>query len=364
MNEQTAKKLDKLRQQIDEIDKQVIDLLNTRAKAAIEIGKLKNNSGASIYAPHREKQVLERIHKLNKGPLPDKVFKAIYREIMSGCISLEKPVTVAYLGPQGSFSHLAAIKKFGSSVNYTDVAYIREVFVEVAQGHCDLGVVPAENSIGGVIIDTLDAFQDLNVKICAEMLLPIHHNLLANCPMDKIERIYSKPEVFGQCRIWLAEHLPGIDIQPVSSTSRAAERASQEKHSAAIGSKLAAELYNLNIVCKNIEDDPNNSTRFIVISKEPAKQTGNDKTSIMFITAHKAGALADVLDVFRQYKINLTSIDSRPSRKKSWEYYFFIDTEGHYDNENMQQAIAEASKHCLQLTVLGSYPKATEPLDD
>ncbi len=363
MENNAEERLQELRKKIDQIDKQVINLLNERARAAIEIGRLKNTTGMSFYAPDREKKIYDNIHNLNRGPLPDKVFFAIYRELMSGCLSLEKPLQISYLGPEGSFSHLAAVKKFGSAVKYIPLEDIRSVFIEVAQGHCDLGVVPIENSIAGTIIDTLDAFQELNVKICAELILPIHHHLLAKSTLEEVKVIYSKPEVFNQCRNWIRDHTRNIDIIPVPSTSRAAELVQNEPTSAAIASELSAKIYNLNIICKNIEDNPNNSTRFLVISKQSANRTGQDKTAITFITVHRAGALADVLDVFRQYGVNLTSIDSRPSRKGNWEYYFFIETEGHIEDENVSSAVEEAKKHCLELTVLGSFPRATEPLE-
>lgn len=353
-------RLSELRKKIDNIDKKVIELLNERARAAIEIGRLKNTSGSQFYAPDREKRIYENIRRLNKGPLPNSVLFAIYRELMSGCLSLEAPLKVAYLGPKGSFSHMAAVGKFGSSVEYVGLDDIRSVFVEVAQRHCDLGVVPIENSIAGIIIDTIDAFQELDVKICAELILPVHHHLLSKTTFDKVKVIYSKPEVFSQCKGWIREHTRNIDIVPVPSSSKAAEIVSERDDAAAIASELAAKIYNLNIICRNIEDNPNNSTRFLVISKQPAKRTGEDKTAIMFITVHRAGALADVLDVFRQYKVNLTSIDSRPSRRGRWEYYFFVELEGHMDDENVKKALEEAAGHCLELIVLGSYPRAKE----
>ncbi|MFA5863593.1 MAG: prephenate dehydratase [Phycisphaerae bacterium] len=355
--------LSKLRHEIDQLDEQLVHLLNRRAEVVVQIGKLKNRSNEAIYVPDREKKVLDHVRTVNKGPLPDKVISAIYRELMSGCIALEKPLKVGYLGPEGSFSNIAAVLKFGAAVEYVPLPDIRSVFMDVARGHCNLGMVPVENSLGGSVIDTLDAFLELDVKICAEMIFRIHHNLLANCPLEQIRVIYSKPEVFAQCRNWLSMQMKGIQTVPVASTSRAAELAAQEPNAAAIGSTLASELYKLAVVDENIEDNPNNFTRFFVISRYTAKPTGQDKTAILFATAHRAGTLADVLDIFRKYKVNLTNIDTRPSGNQTWEYYFFVDTEGHYEDPQVQAAIAEAREHCLLLSVLGSFAKATEPIE-
>lgn len=351
--------LNELRQQIDQIDEQLVDLLNRRAEVVVEVGKVKQADGTlPFYAPDREKRVIEKICSANKGPLPNRVLVAIWRELMSGSLLLEKPLRVGFLGPEGSYSHLAATTKFGASVEYVPFADIRSVFMEVSRRHCDLGVVPVENSVGGTVIDTLDAFVDLQVRVCAETIMPIHHNLLATCTQDKITKIYSKPEVFAQCRVWLSTQMKSVETIAVASTSRAAEMAAAEPGSAAIGSRLAAELYGLMIVCEDIEDNPNNCTRFMVLSNQAAKRTGQDKTALMFATADRAGALADVLDIFRANNVNLTSITSRPSRKQSWEYYFFADAEGHESDENVKAALAAIRPHCLQLTVLGSFPRA------
>jgi chorismate mutase/prephenate dehydratase len=306
--------------------------------------------------------VLERIRQLNHGPLSDRCLEAVYRELMSGSFALEKPLRIGFLGPVGTFSHAAAVRKFGSSVDYVELADIPAVFEEVVRGHSDYGMVPVENSIHGGVIDTLDAFLHSSARICAEVKITIHHNLLARQPWEQVKRIYSKPEVFSQCRNWLSSTAKGRDIQPAASTSKAAELASQEPGAAAIGSTMAGELYNLHVLFENIEDNPDNVTRFFVIGREPARKTGDDKTAIMFTTAHKPGALAEVLDVFRDTGINLTDIEKRPSKKVNWEYYFFIDAQGHIDDEAMKKAIDDAKKHCLQLTVLGSYPRAAEVL--
>ncbi len=351
--------LDELRNRIDELDVELVRLLNERAQVVVEIGKLKSKTDGPIYAPDREKQVFERIKEANQGPLPDKCLMAIWRELMSGSFFLERPLRIGYLGPQGSFSHTAAMMKFGQSVEYEPLTDIASIFDEVSKGHCDLGLAPVENTMGGGVIETLDALADSNVKICAEVLMAIHHNLLANCPMEKIDRIYSKPEVFAQCRGWLSATFKGTATIPVASTAKAAQMAAEEDGAAAIGSSAAAELYGLQIVCENIEDNVNNVTRFLVLSREDARPTDNDKTAVLFSTKHKAGALVDVLEVFKQHGINLTNIESRPSRKRQWEYYFFVDFLGHRINEDVQDCLSEVSKHCPQLSILGSFPRAT-----
>jgi len=354
--------LDELRKRIDEIDDRLLELLNERAKVVVDIGKLKNKAGGRIYAPDREKQVLDKIRKANKGPLPDGCLLAIWREMMSGSFVLERSLRIGYLGPGGSFSHTAAMLKFGQSVEYEPLADIRSIFDEVSKQHCDHGIVPIENTTGGGVIETLDALIESDIKICSEVLMTVRHSLLANCTLENIERIYSKPEVFAQCRNWLTASFKEAKTIAVPSTAKAAQMASQETNAAAIGSNIAAELYGLKIVCENIEDIANNVTRFLVISREDAKPTGEDKTAILFSTAHKAGALADVLNVFKNYEVNLTNIESRPSRKRQWEYYFFVDFMGHRADTVVQDTLAEVQKHCLQLSVLGSFPRATEVL--
>jgi len=354
--------LEELRNRIDELDHQLVKLLNERARVVVDIGKLKNKTAKPVYAPDREKEVLARIVKTNEGPLPDKCLVAIWRELMSGSFVLERPLRITYLGPGGSFSHTAAMLKFGQSVEYESVTDITSIFEEVSKGHCDLGLAPVENTMGGGVIETLDALIDSNVKICAEVLMAIHHNLMGNCTLQEIEKIYSKPEVFAQCRNWLSATFKDAQTIPVASTAKAAQLAAEEPRAAAIGSSIAAELYGLRIVCENIEDTANNVTRFLIISKEDARPTGEDKTAILFSTAHKAGALADVLDVFKRYGINMTNIESRPSRKRQWEYYFFVDFLGHRTEKHIQEGMEESRKHCLQLSILGSFPRATELL--
>jgi chorismate mutase / prephenate dehydratase len=362
MTAEESEALGKLRQQIDALDAQIVQLLNARARIVVEVGKIKQASNQPVYAADREKAVLEKVRKLNGGPLPDRCLDAVYRELMSGSFALEKPLRIGYLGPAGSFSHAAAMRKFGGSVEYVPLADIPGVFEEVVRGHIDYGLVPVENSLHGGVVETLDAFLHSSGKICAEVLITIHHNLLSTHPWEQVKTIYSKPEVFGQCRNWLSTVAKERDIQPAASTSRAAELAAQQPGAAAIGSAVAGEIYGLRTLFENIEDNPDNITRFFVIGQEPSRRSGDDKTAIMFTIAHKPGALAEVLDVFKENGINLTGIEKRPGKKVNWEYYFFIDAQGHVDDPPMKAAVEQAKKHCLQLTVLGSYPRATEVL--
>jgi chorismate mutase / prephenate dehydratase len=354
--------LEDLRKRIDNIDAKLVELLNERAQVVVEVGKLKNSTATPVYSPDREKQVLDRIQKLNKGPLPNKCLAAIWREMMSGSFVLERPLRISYLGPEGSFSHAAAMLKFGQSVEYESLADIASVFSEVSKGHCDLGVVPIENSTGGGVVETLDTLIESDVMICAEVLMAIHHNLLANCSIEEIDKVYSKPEIFAQCRNWLSATFKEAKTIPVASSSAAARMAAEEPRTAAIGSSVAAELYGLKLVCENIEDISNNVTRFLVISKTDARPTGEDKTAAVFSTAHKAGALADVLAAFKECGINLTNIESRPSRKREREYYFFVDFMGHRTDANVMKAVEMARHHCLQLSILGSFPRAKDLL--
>jgi len=348
--------LDKLRKKIDLLDQKIISLLNLRATATKDIGKIKINSGKSIYVPERETQVLNRIANLNKGPLKKSALEAIYREVMSVSLAMEKPLKIAYLGPQASFTNLAAIKKFGSQVSYVACNSIADVFLEVEKGSADYGVVPIENSIEGAVSYTLDVFVDSELKICSQVILEVTHNLLANCAKNKIRNIYSIPQVFGQCRIWLQKNLPNIQLVDVSSTTRGAEMAKKEKNSAAIASLLASKVYGLKVLATGIQDSAHNITRFLVVGKNVASRTGRDKTSLFFSIKDRVGALYEMLLPFRKYKVNLTKIESRPSKKKAWEYYFFVDILGHQDDALIKKALNELERKCSYLKILGSYP--------
>jgi chorismate mutase/prephenate dehydratase len=362
-------RLTPLRGRIDELDQNLVDLLNERARVAVEIGRAKRDAAggsgeaASFYVPSREKAVLDKIRGLNAGPLPDRTLEAIWREIMSGSIGLQKPLRVSFLGPSGSFSHAAALGKFGSSVVYVPAGDIDGVFSSVSRNHADCGLVPVENSSHGGVIDTLDAFLDHpSARVCAEVLITIHHCVLASGPWEDVKTITTKPEVLAQCREWLSNVARGRDVVPAASTSAAAERAAADSTVAAIGSRLASETYDVPVLFENIEDNPDNVTRFWVIGRDPSKPTGEDKTGVLFTTANKPGALAAVLDAFRENGVNLTDIEKRPSGRTNWEYVFFVDAQGHVDDPTVTAALSAAREHCLQLTVLGSYPKAAEVL--
>jgi chorismate mutase/prephenate dehydratase len=300
--------------------------------------------------------VLSKVAAINKGPLNRDALEAIYREIMSVSLSLEEPLKIAYLGPEATFTHLAALKRFGSQVKYIACNSIADVFLDVEKDVAHYGVVPIENTIEGAVTHTLDMFMDSDLRICTQIILDVSHNLLAGCPKNKIKRIYSNPQVFGQCRIWLQENLPNAEKIEVSSTTRAAQIAAREKNSAAIASVLAAKVYKLKIIASDIEDSPHNITRFLVIGKTEVPETGNDKTSIMFSIKDRVGALHDMLVPFKKYHINLTKIESRPSKKKAWDYYFFVDLEGHRNNPKVKRALLELENKCTFLKVLGSYP--------
>jgi len=354
--------LEALRRRIDEVDQKLVELLSERARIVVDIGKAKQTGGTAIYAPHREKQVIDRAIANNRGPLSARTVEAIYRELMSGSFTLERPLRVGYLGPPGSFSHLAAVRHFGSSVEVDDLHEIDHVFEEVANKRCHYGLVPYENSIGGSVTETLDAFQRREVTIYAEALIEVNQMLLANVPPTQIKRIYSKPDVFSQCRQWLSKQFPDAERIAMPSSSAAVRRAASEDDAAAIGSVLASEIYDIKPLFEHIEDDSNNVTRFLIIGTEQAQPSGDDKTTVMFVTAHKPGALVDVLAVFRDAGINLSHIDKRPSGRTNWEYTFFIDFDGHYASPNVTEAINEARHHCLSLKVLGSYPRAQRML--
>lgn len=352
--------LQELRQTIDRLDDQIVDLLNARAKAAVEIGKLKAASGSGVFSADREREVLDRITALSKGPLSRDSLLSIYRELMSASFALERPPRVGYLGPEGSYCHEAAMGKFGASVEYEPLSDIRAVFDEISRGHVDYGVVPVENSIAGAVLDTLDAFCTHDLRVCSEIQRAIHHNLLAKCRQDEIEVVYSRPEALAQCQRWLSETGLSRRTAAAPSTSKAAELAASQPRSAAIGSKLAARLHGLAILAAHIEDNPSNATRFFVIGGEMPKPTGCDRTSLMFTTANKAGALVDVLLVFQQAGINMTMITSRPSPTAELQYNFFVDLDGHEADPPVKAALEEARRHCQTLRVLGSFPKATE----
>ena len=348
--------LENIRKKIDQVDQKIIDLLNERTELAVEIGKLKQAKGEEVYSPSRESEIYRKIDELSKGPMPKDSLKAIYREVMSASLALEKPMSIAYLGPEATFTHLASISKFGSSVSYVPCGSITEVFQEVDRKRADYGVIPVENSIEGAVTHSLDMLIDSDLKINSEILFEISHHLMSNSSLKDIRRVYSNPQVFGQCRIWLETHLPKAELIPTASTTAAAQKVSGEEHAAAIASKLAAAIYNLTILAEGVEDLSHNMTRFIVIGRQIPPRTGKDKTSILVSIKDKVGALYEMLEPIRANKINMTKIESRPSKKKAWDYYFFIDMEGHVEDKQVKKTLEEIEGQVRFLKVLGSYP--------
>ncbi|MCX7886075.1 MAG: prephenate dehydratase [Verrucomicrobiae bacterium] len=353
-------KLKTLRSRIDAIDRRLVRLLNERTRYVLEIGKIKHALGEEIYAPEREDAVLRRVTANNKGPLRDDSLRAIYREIMSSALALEKPLTIAYLGPEATYSHMASVKKFGASLNYLPEPNISDVFMEVAKGRADYGVVPIENSTEGAVTHTYDMFIHSDLKICAEILLRICHNLMSAGERNQIRRLYSIPQVFAQCRQWLQLNMPNVEQIEVSSTSRAAQIAREDPTAGAIASELAAELYGLTIHDRHIQDSSENVTRFLVIGRKSPPRTGRDKTSIMFSVRDRVGALHDCIASFKKHNINMTKIESRPNRQKAWEYYFFVDFIGHSEDRRVKKALEELAKHAVLIKILGSYPRPHE----
>ncbi|QEG20237.1 prephenate dehydratase [Mariniblastus fucicola] len=357
--------LAELRKNIDDVDRQLVDLINQRARHVIEVGKIKQGSSIPIYAPHREAAVMKKVAQLNKGGVfPQEAIEAIYREMMSGSFKLEQPLRIGYLGPIGTFSHLAATKKFGACCEYEDLRAIEGVFEEVARGHVNYGLVPIENSIGGGINETLDSFMTYHdrLNIYGEVRLGIHFCLLSTGKPEDVKKIYSRPEAFAQCRNWLATQYPNAERIPAESTAAAARQAvdeyliDPESGAAAIGSSLAGEIYGLHPLFQAIEDRQSNVTRFLILSREETEISKKDKTSIMFTTDHHPGSLVDVLSVFKRNQINLSHIEKRPSREENWDYTFFIEIEGHRKDVAIATVVGEARAHCSNLTVLGSFP--------
>ena len=355
------RKLEKLRRKIDQIDNSILRLINERARITLKIGSLKSKQTEPSFSPGREAQIYKRLIEANKKSLlKDKTIKAIYREIMSGSLALQYSPKIAYMGPEATFTHIAALKKFGKSLEYHECSSIADVFTEVERERANYGVVPIENSTEGAVNHTLDMFMDSDLNICSELYLPIEHCLLGRMNRLKdIRVVYSHQQVLAQCRVWLETNLPNANLVPVSSTSYAAKFCKVRTATAAIASKLAAERYGLKILAPSIEDSPHNITRFLIIGKQEVERTGRDKTSIIFSMKDKAGALHDVLVPFKKNKVNLTKIESRPSKKKAWKYYFFVDMQGHIKVKKLERSLKQLEKHCTYLKVLGSYPIGT-----
>ncbi len=355
--------LDKVRQEIDAIDRQLLTLLNARARCAEQVAQIKRAQDGEqtvFYRAEREAQVLRNVMEKNQGPLPDKAVALLFRELMSACLALEQPLKVAYLGPEGTFTQTAALKHFGHGIHAVSVAAIDEVFREVESGSADYGVVPVENSTEGMVNHTLDNLIDCSLKICGEVELRIHHHFLLKdiTQLKQVTKIYSHQQSLAQCRKWLDANYANVERIAVSSNAEAARLASQESNAAAIAGEIAAEIYGLQIANHKIEDNPNNCTRFLVIGHAEVAPSGKDKTSFVVSTRNKPGALYELLAPFYKQGISLTRIETRPARDGSWAYVFFIDFEGHQDEEPARSVLLELENEVVELRRLGSYPKA------
>ncbi|MCH2162604.1 MAG: prephenate dehydratase [Phycisphaerales bacterium] len=354
--------LQALRVRIDELDQTLVQLLNERASIVVDIGKAKAKDGTPIYAPDRESAVLTRIIGNNEGPLPDRTIEGIWRELMSGSFRLERPLRICYLGPPGTFSHLAALRHFGSSTELVHSRGIDSTVEEVESGRADYGLVPYENSIGGSVHESLEVLAERRCPVCAETMVAIDQALMANCSPGDIHTIASRPEALAQCRKWIGTHHPNTKIMETGSTATAVEMARDTPGIAAIGCRLAGSINGVKILFDRIQDRAENVTRFLVLGKQSPSPTGRDRTTILFETDDRPGALVDVLLAFRENGVNLTHIDKCPSRRENWTYTFFIDTEGHRDDDAMRRTIEAATPHCASIRILGSYPQAARVL--
>lgn len=351
--------LNSLREKIDACDQQVIKLLNERVQYALEIGRIKLENGADIFVPSREEEVFQRLTQMSDGPLNEKAIRAIYRQIISAAIALEQKLVIAYLGPEATYTHHAALLNFGESVEYTPLGTIPDVFLAVTRGEAHFGVVPIENSTEGAVFHSYDMLIETDLKILAQTYLRISHCLISNDSLENIKEVLSKDNALGQCRQWLGRHLPNATLVPYNSTAKAVEYARDNPGSAAIASRVAAEKYGVPIIAENIQDKSDNVTRFLVIGKSTTPgRTGNgkDKTSFVFTLQDKAGALLRALQCFSFRGINLSKIESRPSREKTWDYYFFVDILGHKDDPMVVEAVSELETICPMVKWLGSYP--------
>ncbi|MDF1820560.1 MAG: prephenate dehydratase [Alcanivoracaceae bacterium] len=354
--------LESLREQIDKLDSDLQALINERARLAQAVAKVKQRDGEDpvFYRPEREAQILRRVKDRNDGPLDGETVARLFREVMSACLALEQLTRVAFLGPEGTFTHQAVLKHFGHSVEAVPLGAIDEVFREVEAGAVPYGIVPVENSTEGIVNHTLDTFMDSSLKICGEVELRIHHHLMIgpHTQRDKISRVYSHQQTLAQCRKWLDSHMPGVERVAVASNAQAARRLKDEWNAAAIAGEMAAELYQLEVMQNNIEDRPDNTTRFIIIGRQDTPPSGNDKTSILVSGKNRPGLLYHVLEPFQRHGLNLTRLESRPSRTRNWNYVFFIDFEGHREQEQVQTVLRELDEDGLDIRFLGSYPRA------
>ena len=353
-------KLEQLRARIDRLDEQIQTLITERASCAKQIAEIKQTAGsaADFYRPEREAEVLRRVRERNKGPLSDDEMAWLFREIMSACLALEQPLTVAYLGPEGTYTQAAAVKHFGHAVQLKPLAAIDEIFREVEAGSADFGVVPVENSTEGAINHTLDMFVRSPLKICGDVEMPIHHQLLSRArEPGQIKSVRAHQQALAQCREWLDANLPNAERVAVSSNAEAARMAAGDDSVAAIAGDAAAEMYGLAVLVPNIEDDPNNTTRFLVVGDHDVGRSGRDKTSLLVAVHNRAGALYALLEPIARHGVSMTKIESRPSRVSKWDYVFFVDIEGHVEDGNVARALEELQSQASLLKVLGSYPR-------
>jgi len=355
-------RISELRKAIDEIDSQILRLLNRRAELVLEVGRLKAEQNLDFHVPQREEEIYTRLAAENTGPFPSEAVRSVFREVVSACLSLEHPLRVAYLGPRATFSHLAAMKQFGLSAQFLAMRSIAEVFAEVEKGNADYGVVPVENSTEGVVSHTLDLFLDSSLLISGEVVVEAALHLLGKASgLAEVRQIYSHPHAIAAARKWLETNSQHIPVVETSSTAAAAEIAASEPGAAAIASELAANLYGLNVLQRRIEDFPNNLTRFLVIGRKASPPSTADKTSILFSIKDRVGALYRMLQPFAENQVNLTKIESRPSKKQVWEYVFYVDLEGHASEPRVQRALDAIREGCIFLKVLGSYPRTRAP---
>lgn len=359
-NENKAK-LSAVREEIDRLDERIQDLISERARLAFRVRESKGGAREAVeyYRPEREAQVLRRLRERNQGPLSDSEMLRLFREIMSACLAQQEPLNVAYLGPEGTFTQQAVHRHFGHSVHASSLPTIDEVFEQVQSGDSDFGVVPVENSTQGIVSHTLDMFLFSDLKICGEIELRVRQNLLTLAKsLNQVERVYSHEQSLSQCKNWLRTHLPGVELIAVSSNSEAARRVRGTPESAAIGGRSAAEVYGLPVLFADIEDHPDNTTRFLVIGREIFAPSGHDKTTLLLTGGEGPGALHQLLEPFHVHGINMTRIESRPSRAGKWAYVFFVDVEGHAEDDNLRAALDDLAKVSKVSRVLGSYPRA------
>jgi chorismate mutase/prephenate dehydratase len=343
---------------VDALDLEIVNLLNQRVQHAGEIGKIKHANGADYYDPTREAQVMAKVCSLNPGPIKNPTIRSVYREVISGSIALEKKLVIAYLGPEATYTHQAAISNFGVSLDYHSIKTIPDVFGEVESGAADYGVVPIENSTEGAVFHSMDMLVESDLHICSQVYMPIEHCLISQSPLEEINEVRSKDQALGQCREWLRTNLPDAEVVDLVSTAEAVRLAKETKGIAAVASALSAQRYGVKIQARGIQDREDNVTRFLVIGKTQAKPLGDgrDKTSLVISLRDEVGALEKTLQAFAKRGINLSKIESRPSRKKAWDYYFFIDLIGHYEDEAVQAAVQDLKGHCPLVKWLGSYP--------